>query len=197
MIINRNLTVNNLRWNHTIINFKYQKEAIEKRAEMTVDPPKLSKNFSIMKWWSKATSNHLSLMIGLWMIPLSFLVRKKEEKDHVDDSKPHSAKCGSVESGMIHLAFHDHLWCLEDNSKVCHILEESTRGTMHVSSIKPFQKKKYGRASFMSIMLQHDGPDKWTALLQACDSHLHTGKWKINNSFPLSEHVSKHLQSYV
>ena len=74
--INMNLTVDNTRWNPTIMNFKYPLEALEKKVKVTVDPPKITKNFSIMKS-SKAISDHLSLKIGLRMITLSYVVREK------------------------------------------------------------------------------------------------------------------------
>ena len=80
--INRNLTVDNVRWNPTIMNFKYQWEALEKKAKVTADPPNITNNFSITKW-SKPPSDHLSLRIGLRMITLSYAVREKVEKDPV------------------------------------------------------------------------------------------------------------------
>ena len=154
---------------------------------MTADPPKITNNVSIMKW-SEAMSDHLSLRIGIMMIPLSYVVRKKVEMDHVlppkSEGNPHSTKYSSVESDMIHLASHDNPWCREDNSKVGNILKKYKIGNMYTSIIKPFQKREDGRAAFMSIMFQHTGPDKWTTLLQACGSYLHTGKWKSNNNFP-------------
>ena len=74
--INRNLTVDKFRWNTTITKFKYQWVALEKKANVTANPPKTTKNFSIMKW-SEAISNHLSLMIGLRMLALSYVVCEK------------------------------------------------------------------------------------------------------------------------
>ena len=135
------------------------------------------------------------------MMSLSYAVREKVETDYVlppqAEGKTHSEKYGYVELDMIHLESHDHSWHRENKSKVYHIIEDFTRGTVHVGSIKPFQKRKDGRDASISVMLQHSGPDKRTALLQACGSHLHTGQWKSNNNFLLSEHASKQLQSYV
>ena len=68
---------------------------------------------------------------------------------------------------------------------------------MHASRIKSFQKRTDVRAALMSIVLQHAGPGKCEALLQACYSCLCTGKWKSNNAFPLSGYKSKHRQSHI
>ena len=65
-----------------------------------------------------------------------------------------------------------------------HMLEESARGTIHASSVKPLQKKKDVRDPFMSMMLHHDGRDKWIELLQACDNYLHTGNGRVTITFP-------------
>ena len=177
--ISRDITVDNVQWNPTIVNFKYQWDTPEKKAKVTAETPKITKNFSIMKW-SEAMSDYLSLRIGLRMTPLSHVVREKVETDlelpPQAEDKSHSTKYGSVESDMIHVASHDHPWHHEDNSKVHQMLEDSVRRTMNDSSIKPFQKKKDVCATFISIMLQHAGPDKWTALLQTCDNYLHTRK---------------------
>ena len=81
------------------MDFKHQWEVLEKKAKVTADPPKITKNFSVMKW-SEAMSNHLSLKIGLRMMPLSYVVREKLETDSAfspqDEGKPHSMKHGSV-----------------------------------------------------------------------------------------------------
>ena len=42
--INRNLTVDNVRWNCAIMNFNYQWDALEKKAKVKVDPPKITNN---------------------------------------------------------------------------------------------------------------------------------------------------------
>ena len=45
---NRDLTVDKIRWTPTIMDFKHQWEALEKKAKATADPPKIAKKFIIM-----------------------------------------------------------------------------------------------------------------------------------------------------
>ena len=167
---------------------------------MTADPPKIVKNFSTMKW-SEAADNHLSLRTGLRMTSLNHVIYEKIETDLVlppqVEGKSCSVKHSSVERFIIHLSSHDHPQHCEDDSKVRHVLEESTRGAARVISIKQFQKNKDGRTTFMPAILKCAGPDKWTVLQQACDDHLRTGRWKSINDCPSSGLVSKHRQSCV
>ena len=71
---NRDLSIDNVRWNPIIINFKNQWKSLEKKAKVTADYPKVTKKFSMMKW-SDSMTDHLSLRIGLRMMPLGYVVR--------------------------------------------------------------------------------------------------------------------------
>ena len=59
VIMNRNLTVDNF---DRILpfKFKYQWEALDKKAKVTAEPPQITKNYIIMKCY-EAMCNHLSL----------------------------------------------------------------------------------------------------------------------------------------
>ena len=60
-------------------------------------------------------------------------------------NQPHSTEHGSVEGELIARASHTHALYRDDNSVVYYHLEEATRGTFYVASIKPFQRGKDGR----------------------------------------------------
>ena len=53
-------------------------------------------------------------------MPLIYAVRNNAEVDFYlspqEEDKPHSAKCGSTESDVMHVPYHDHSWCREDDS---------------------------------------------------------------------------------
>ena len=114
--------------------------------------------------WFEDIADHLNLKAGLRKTLLSHSVRDSTEADPVlspqAGGEPHSAKHGYVEDGMTHMAFQDHPWCREDDSQVHCMLEEASRGTIHTSSTKPFQKKKHGMDSLESIIVQCTGPEK-------------------------------------
>ena len=48
-----------------------------------------------------------------------------------------------------------------DNAKVYGLIEEAVRGTTYAASIKPYQKRRDGRAAFFALLKQLAGNDKW------------------------------------
>ena len=71
-------------------------------------------------------------------------------------------------------ASHTHALYLDDNSLVYYKLEEATRSTPYVASIKPFQRPKDRRATLLVLTIQYSGQDKWEQELKTQDDMLHT-----------------------
>ena len=59
---------------------------------------------------------------------------------------------GSLEKELIKRAHHSNPLLKEDNAAIYFRLEESTRLTAQLASIKPFQRKKDNRNAYMSIV---------------------------------------------
>jgi hypothetical protein len=77
------------------------------------------------------------------------------------------------------------------------MLEESTRGTSYSASLKPYQRRKDGRAAWFAIVQQYAGVDKWQAELKHQDDLLHTRKWKGQSAFSLEKFISQHRNAYI
>ena len=63
-------------------------------------------------------------------------------------------------------AYHTNLNFKEDKSNVHYYIEETKSITSYVASIKPHRKKKNGRDSFVTLVAQYTGEDKWQKLLK-------------------------------
>ena len=71
-------------------------------------------------------------------------------------------------------ASHTHTLYRYDNASVHYLLEEATRDTSFSASIKPFQRTKNEQYSWLAILRQYDGDDKWEVELKTQDALLHT-----------------------
>jgi hypothetical protein len=199
--IGRDLTAQNIRWNPIIDDFIQQWTALERRGkEELKEVPKISKALPILKW-TEAMSDHFNRVVGVRKIPLTCVIREDVNIPAVcpplATNKPHSELHGSVEQDLVMRASHNHPLFPEDNSKVYYQIEEATRGTKYVSTIKPFQRRKDGRGAWKSIALQHAGIDKWEKQLKDNDEFLHNRKWRSNGAFPLEHFVAQHRTAFT
>ena len=94
-------------------------------------------------------------------------------------------------------ASHTHALFREDNSDVYYKLEEATRGTPYVASIKPFQRAKQGREAWLAITGQYAGKDKWAAEIKQQEQLLHTRVWKGQSNFSLEKFITQHRNVFV
>ena len=76
-------------------------------------------------------------------------------------------------------------------------LEEATRGTSYVDSIKPFQRNRDGRGAYLSLLHQYCGEDKWDTELKRVNLTLQTLKWKGQSNYPLERFCQKHRNGYT
>jgi hypothetical protein len=85
----------------------------------------------------------------------------------------------------------------DDNSSVYYLLEEDTRTTSYVASIKPYQQRKDGRSAWIVLTSQYAGKDKWEQELKKQDDLLHTHVWRGQSNFTLERFVQQHRNAYV
>ena len=78
---------------------------------------------------------------------------------------PYSTLAGSVAGEQAIRLSHTHPLFRYDNKKFYGILEEAVRGTVYEATIKPFQRRADGRSSYLALIAQHAGRDKWIAIL--------------------------------
>jgi hypothetical protein len=110
---------------------------------------------------------------------------------------PHSAEHAAIETELIDRASHGHAFFREDDSAVCHKLEEATRATMCAASIKPFQRTKNGRDAWLALSNQCAGDDKWEAETKRHEQLLHTREWKGQSDFNLEQFIAQHRDACV
>ena len=89
---------------------------------------------------------------------------------------PYSTEYGSVEGELVAQASNSHALFRNDNAQVYHYLEEATRSTVYDPSIKPFQRRKYGRGSCNAMITQYSGEYKWRSYLKIEDDLFHSQK---------------------
>ena len=151
----------NMRWTQVIKNFEDQWKALKGHKEDDEpDVPKISKSLPSIKW-TEAFQHFLHPVIVVRMIPLAYVTRAVVDVPVIvpvlENNQPHSEEHGSAENKLIAQASHDHKLFREDNANVYYHLEEATRGTSYVASIKPFQRSKNGRGAWGALMNQYAG----------------------------------------
>jgi hypothetical protein len=155
--IDRVLTVGSMSYN-TIMNFSDQWRALrDRKKEDAPAVPKITMDLPVIVW-VEAFEVYLQRRIGARTIPLSYVTR--EIVDPVTPAPvvlwdlPHSEEHGSIEEELVARASHSHPLFREDNGEVFYLLEEATRSTQYIASIKPCERKKDGRTAFLSLKHQ-------------------------------------------
>ena len=198
--VGRDLTVQNMRWEPTIRNFSKAWKSLTSRKEK--DPPetpKISKSLVVMKW-AEAFPDFLHRVVGARTIPLNYVIRPTVAVGAAPALLPNQPYCedhGSVEEELIARANHTDPLFRDDNASVYYFIEEATRGTQYVASIKPYQRAKDGRGAWIAITSQYAGEDKWEAEWKKQDDLLHTRKWKGQSNFSLEKFVTQHRNAYT
>ena len=199
--VGHDLTVQNMHWNQVGKNFEIHWKALKDRKEE--DPPevpKITKTLPIMKW-TEAFQDYLHRVIGVRVIPLAYVIRTNSDvpilAPPLAPNQPHSEAHGSVEYELVERASHEHPLFRDDNSEVYFKLEEATRGTTYMASIKPFQCAKNGRGAYAALTSQYSGRDKWESEIRRQDALLHNQVWKGQSNFPLEGFVAQHRNAFV
>ena len=163
-MVGRDVTAANVCYTHVGKSFETQWKALKARKDGGVpDVPKITKALPIIKW-SKSFRDFLSRVIGVRIIPLAYVIREQAIVPGVApalvDHHPHSHVHGSVENEMVHRASHTHALYRDNNQEVYNYMEEATSGMPYAASIKPFQRGKDGRGTWMALIAHYAGKDK-------------------------------------
>ena len=192
----RALTPGNISWDPVIKNFADQWKALKDRKIGEVpEVPKITKALPVIKW-TEAFEDFIHRIIGVRMISLAYVIRETvavpAAAPGLMPGQPHSEEHGSVEAELVARAVHTHALYRDDNAQVYYLLEEATRTTSYSASIKPFQRRKDGRAAWLALTSQYAGQDKWEQELKKQDGLLHTRVWRGQNNFTLERFVQQH-----
>ena len=93
-------------------------------------------------------------------------------------------KCGPEQCELVVYISCDYYLIKYDNDKVCYCLEESIMRVQHASSIKPCQRKKKGRGSWLSLLRRRSGKDKLNKISIRQTSLLATSVVKLKVTTP-------------
>ena len=195
------LTVANLQWNTVMKNFGIQWTTLkEKKGDDSPETPKISKALPVIKWM-EAFQDFLNRKIGNRNIPLAYIIHDvlnpPATAPPLAPGQPHSLEYGSVEAELIARASHAHALFCNDNFDLYLLLEEATRGTQYVASIKPFQQHRDGEGARKALTSQYAGKDKWEAEIKKQKQLLHTCVWRGQSNFSLEHFISQHRNAYV
>ena len=199
--IGRPLTAANIAWQPIMRHFgEIWKSMVARKEAPDPETPKISKGLPIMKW-TESFRDHLHQCYGMRTIPLAYVIRDDPNVTGpcpaLKTDQPFSEQYGSVDEDLIHRASHTHGLFRDDNASVYFKLEEATRGTSYADTIKPFQRKKDGRAAFTALISQYAGVDKWENIIRKHDNILHTRKWRGQGNFSLEQFVQIHRSAFV
>ena len=104
---------------------------------------------------------------------------------------------GSVAEEQALFLSHTHPLFRDDNTQFYGILEEAVRGTVYKVTIKPFQKLVDGRGSYLALIVQHAGRDKWIAILRTAKEYVNNRKWDGTTATMMQTHIERCCESYV
>ena len=160
--------------------------------------------------WCESFRNFLYTTFGVRKIPLLYVVRESAtvtpevapavaaEPNAVYDpllTDKSYGSSGSILEDMIYRSSHSHPLFKTDNATVYTYIEESTRGSIYATTIKPFARKKDGRGAMNAIVASHLGVDKWERIQKENTSWLMGAKWNGKRQ-PLETYISMHRNKY-
>jgi hypothetical protein len=170
----------------------------KKRAEEP-EVPKITNALPIIKW-TEAFRDYLHGMIGVRTIPLAYVIRPAVAVPVIGviaAGAPHSFEHEAIEIELIARASYAHPLYWEDNSAVHYKLEEATRATSYVASIKPFQHRTNGREAWLALTNQYAGKDTWEAEIERHEQLLNMRLWKGQSKFTLDQFIPQHRNAFV
>lgn len=127
--------------------------------------------------------------------PLIYVLREDatvaSEVDDPLDTNAHYEKSGSMIEEIIQHLPHTGSIYKDDNKTVFMMISKSVAGTSAEFTIKSFSRRKDGRAAYLALVSNHDGDEKYRAIVKSRMNMLQNVKWN-GRSFPLEQHVSNH-----
>ena len=129
--------------------------------------PQLSKNITPIKW-IEHFKDYLFRTYGICDCPLLYVIRDTVEiPDEASDPLQLGFSYGQSDSVLEEIiARLDHANPLfkSGNASVYSTMEEAAQGTVYAPTIKPYTRKKDGRAAYKFMVSSHAGQEKWEQL---------------------------------
>ena len=198
--VGRTPTPSSMNYSRVLKAFYVEYEALLLMAkEDKPDVPLLHKNLTPIRW-IESFKNCLHRTFGIRGYPLLYVIREEEAVEpELDDPLVANAYFGKAESildeTVARLSHTDPLF-KSDNAKVYSMLEEATRGGIYASTVKPYSRRKDGRAAWKAMVSSHAGKDKWEQLQKDKMRFLMNTKWN-GKTFSLEKFCGIHRTSYV
>ena len=104
-------------------------------------------------------------------------------------NRPYSTLAGSVVGEKALRLSHNNPLFKDDNEQFYGILEEAVRGMVYEATIKPFQRRADGRGSYLALIAQHKGQDKWIAIMRTSKEHVNNRKWDGTTATTMQAHI--------
>ena len=92
-------------------------------------------------------------------------------------------------------ASHSHVLYKTDNAHVYSLIEQAARNSTFLSTIKPFENRKNGRAAWLALVTAHVGDSKWEQILNENNKWLINAKWN-GKKYALETFVTQHRQKF-
>ena len=206
----RAITAGNMHFNNVLRDFNMEYQAIRKTDKLqTMKLPALTAANPPLQW-CESFRNFLYTTFGVRKIPLLYVVRESvavipegappatpavaaDPNAVYDPLLPNKSygSSGSILEDTIYRSSHSHPLFKTDNATVYTYIEESTRGSIYATTIKPFARKKDGRGAMNAIVASHLGVDKWERIQKENSSWLMSAKWNGKRT-PLETYISSH-----
>ena len=107
----------------------------------------------------------------------------------------HLIEHGSVKYEYESCLLHSDVRFRNDNGTLFGYLEEATRGTTFVSSIKTYKLTCNGRASWLALNMQYAGERKWREQFKTALVYVSGTKWNGSTNITLERYIRNCLQA--
>ena len=197
----RELTAENLQWNHVMKNFEVQWNALlYKKNARPPDVPKINETLPGIEWM-EAFKIFLSRVVGVRTIPLCYVIRDEVKVPVVTPplapNQPYSNEHGSLQRELIARSSHAHDLFFDDNASVYHYLEEATRSTSYSDFVHLFKSNRDGRGVWFALVRQFASARKCHDEIYQQDRFLRTSTWNDHNNILLESFISQHRNAFV
>ena len=162
--------------------------------------PQIGKTFGIMKMLEQFPT-FLEEKLGVNGIALAYVIRENAVRPGVlpaqDRNVPWSQPHLSMSEELIAYASHEGPGYQTDNATVYRILQEILGDSIHMSSIKPMQRRRDGRAAFQALNLHNMGNSKWDKVVEQAEMLVNRRIWDGKNSrYSLKNHITRHREAH-
>ena len=160
--------------------------------------PILTKNNTPIRW-CESFKHYLHNTFGVRKVPLSYIIRTEVTVEAEADN-PLQPNCaygasGSIIQDLINCSSHTHPLYQTDNSTVYSFIEQASRNSQYLTTIKPFERRKDGRGAYFALINAHVTDDKWDRIQKDNMKWIMSLKWN-GKKIALEQFCSLHWAKY-